>query len=1197
MLAYALVAVQVLGINIVFNAFVPDFDTGFGSRLLAANLSIYSSPTAIRSIPFGRVGIAGQILFRENISNTGDEPDELLLIVGLAGYPATSLEKFWFNETLVFNGDSTTGPGAITAGKFMDDLWVWFRTGEETSDAFPEIAALSTKWNAKTRILRGIPSIGIRVKVTEIVEGRLQPLAQIKGGKWYDPRLDSTVPGGSGTHRIDDPSTWEFTVNSKLCELAYLVGGSVNGTRIFGMGKGAPAIDLENFASEANICEEQINVVGGGAIDRYTTNGILIPSSNHKRNLQRLLSASAGTMDASGGIYRTFAGAWRASSMTLTESDIDGAPSEMLLQIDQSKEINVIGGAYAEPNDMWSVKEYPELTDSTSIAAFGENSKKLDLPFTTDHRRAQRISKIQMKRLNAKRAFNADYWMRTISIQPGDIVTQTYARYGITSETFRVDFWSLEAREDRFANRRLVVPMRMVEEVQSWFDWDETTEEKPIDSGGLLPGMDGPRLTEVYYIKPITGTAIQNGVGTLTVEAHRIFAGVDELLSTGTIQLYEGTTLVTVANGYAAGSDGYTGVLDSGDISGSAIIELKDGPTGTILDTISLVDVLDGAGGGDGADAVHGSVEPENGLAWTRDTNSGPWTPSQLTTDLDCTFYQGGVAVARIARRVTLSSGDGTLTVSSVAHKGGDLNTSRVTVTVINSGTTAVTVQFDYSFGGDDTTVAETVSSSQGGDDGGTGPAGADAIHGVIEPSGGVSWTRAPNEGVWSPIATTTDLDCTFFQAGVAVARIARRITRTINGTFTASVTAHKDGDLNTSRVTVTVTGSASTAITVQYDYSFGGETASDAETVISSQGGNDAVYGIIEPSGGVAWTRATNQGAWDPTSTTTDLDCVFLQAGVAVARIARRITRAADGTFTAASTAHKDGDLNTGRVTVTVTGSGTTAITVQYDYSFGGQTASDAETVISSQGGDDGSDGSDGVFTFLTNEAHVLPANFDGTGYDLSGSGGTHKVFDGTIDKTTIATHSVVTPATKNGLTISVVAGTGVYSLSGASWTTDSETFILRANYNGVNYDKTYVIAKAKQGGDGGCALDTLTNISLSQIVSSGTATVGFEVNSDGDIYERPNNASGYSSKETWKGVCANTEYECRLDKTSGDDPSSGPALATWHATSTIRRWEATKSSPSGAVDFDGTLKIRRTSDNTVLNTKTVSLFARFAL
>ena len=92
-----------------------------------------------------------------------------------------------------------------------------------------------------------------------------------------------------------------------------------------------------------------------------------------------------------------------------------------------------------------------------------------------------------MKRLNAKRAFNANYWLRAASLQPGDIVTQTYSRYRITAETFRIDFWALEASEDRHSSRRLIVPMRLVEELQSWFDWDETTEEQSTTTITSLP--------------------------------------------------------------------------------------------------------------------------------------------------------------------------------------------------------------------------------------------------------------------------------------------------------------------------------------------------------------------------------------------------------------------------------------------------------------------------------------------------------------------------------------------------------------------------------------------------------------------------------------------------------------------------------------------------------------------------------------
>lgn len=208
-----------------------------------------------------------------------------------------------------------------------------------------------------------------------------------------------------------------------------------------------------------------------------------------------------------------------------------------------------------------------------------------------------------------------------------------------------------------------------------------------------------------YYIKPMDGTAIHNSTGTITLEAHILSAGVDGLLTSGDYQLYVGTDVVTLANGFVTGSDGYTGILDSGDISGSVLVELKSGPAETPVATITLVDITDGG------DAVYGFVEADNGLAWTRATNSGAWAPVATETDLDFTFVQGGVDVCRDAIRVTRAT-DGTLTYANTTHTDDDV--AEATFGYYGSGTTALTVTATY--GG--ITIAATVITSQGGTDG-----------------------------------------------------------------------------------------------------------------------------------------------------------------------------------------------------------------------------------------------------------------------------------------------------------------------------------------------------------------------------------------------------------------------------------------------------------------------------------------------
>lgn len=200
--------------------------------------------------------------------------------------------------------------------------------------------------------------------------------------------------------------------------------------------------------------------------------------------------------------------------------------------------------------------------------------------------------------------------------------------------------------------------------------------------------------------------------------------------------------------------------------------------------------------------------------------------------------------------------------------------------------------------------------------------------------------------------------------------------------------------------------------------------------------------------------------------------------------------------------------------------------------------------------------DGADSITSHLTNEAHVVDADSDGTNYSLTEAGGTHKVFDDTTDVTTSATHSVSGTATKNGLTMAVVSGTGVYSLSGASWTSDLETFTLRAVYGGKTMDKEYTIAKAKDGA--GIGTITVSGATISDN-DSVVARAGVRVNNDGTI---DRNVGG-----TYTQISASTDwiipnahpgltYHARLTVSSGDGPTAGSSINVWHSTNDSPNW-----------------------------------------
>jgi hypothetical protein len=73
----------------------------------------------------------------------------------------------------------------------------------------------------------------------------------IKGLKVYDPRLDSTVAGGSGAHRANNPATWAWSDNPALC-IRDFICDPVHGC---GVGHSSGFVNDVNIIAAANACD------------------------------------------------------------------------------------------------------------------------------------------------------------------------------------------------------------------------------------------------------------------------------------------------------------------------------------------------------------------------------------------------------------------------------------------------------------------------------------------------------------------------------------------------------------------------------------------------------------------------------------------------------------------------------------------------------------------------------------------------------------------------------------------------------------------------------------------------------------------------------------------------------------------------------------------------------------------------------
>jgi len=186
--------------------------------------------------------------------------------------------------------------------------------------------------------------------------------AVLDGEKVYDPRLDSTFPGGSGPCRAGDESTYVFSHSPALHTGTYALGRFQNGLRIFGLGQAFDTIDWAAIVDWANDCQANgwtVNMVlqegGTGANLR----------EQRVRNLDDLCTAGGGRWYQAGGLLSFDWFRPRLALDTLTDDDIlqAGGGTDAVQTI--RARMNGVRPQYVSPNHNWQQITAKEIVGST----------------------------------------------------------------------------------------------------------------------------------------------------------------------------------------------------------------------------------------------------------------------------------------------------------------------------------------------------------------------------------------------------------------------------------------------------------------------------------------------------------------------------------------------------------------------------------------------------------------------------------------------------------------------------------------------------------------------------------------------------------------------------------------------------------------------------------------------------------------
>ncbi|OWK27586.1 hypothetical protein [Sphingomonas dokdonensis] len=425
----------------------PAVPTSQTQRLIAS-----VDPRAFRKSVLGQTAMATDIRYEEW---SGADQEYCDWIICLASHAIDGVEEIWIDQELAWS--ASTG----VTGKFAG----YFSVPNIILEGSPSNAFTfgSGQWNGFTR-LTGCAYLRLRFKTTGNGKKATSPFSSGistrltiigRGAKLYDPRRDSTVPGGSGPMRWNDQSTWRYTAddgavigeNLALQILRVVLGwrirNPVTGEWRLATGSGVPGrrIGMASFQTAANLCDELVNRSAGGQEPRYHGAGVVSEGDDPGTVLDALCAACCGRFRDTGGklelaiAHNDLAAA--AADDGLNDDDVVGP---FTWDPDPSLETtpNVIRGRYVDATaaSLYQLIDFPEVRIASPDGQ--DRIAPLDLGFVESPSQAQRVASQVLQRKQYQRSFSAPFDIRAWKYGVGDVVPFTFAPLGFNRALFRV---------------------------------------------------------------------------------------------------------------------------------------------------------------------------------------------------------------------------------------------------------------------------------------------------------------------------------------------------------------------------------------------------------------------------------------------------------------------------------------------------------------------------------------------------------------------------------------------------------------------------------------------------------------------------------------------------------------------------------------------------------------------------------------
>ncbi|QQQ19840.1 hypothetical protein JIP62_07070 [Brevundimonas vitis] len=378
---------------------------------------------------YGRVGCAGNIVHR--VAYGLDNKYQTLFCTVSTG-PIKGFVSFEADDE-VTTFDPTYGKSI--SGSHEGYMWLQTRLGTQPDTALTAPTGPGSDptgppdWDSDNRF-SGFAGFAITLleneKQSEYGGGVVKPLHVIDGVYGWDPRLDSTYPGGDGPCRLLDPTTWVFLQRPPLVGLNWSIGvwagASGGGTYgvpyacklINGIGAQVEGIDVASFVAAENVADVRdwkITASPSSKDDKYAV-------------LTQMLQAAGCVPSRTAGRIACVNLAEEVPSLvTVTAADTAG-PVEITLGQSRLERKNAITPRHTSAGHRWEMVPLKPISDDAWIADDGGlRPLAVDYPMVPEHNQAAALAYLDVAGAREKITGTVPFKPHMRRIAPGHCFT------------------------------------------------------------------------------------------------------------------------------------------------------------------------------------------------------------------------------------------------------------------------------------------------------------------------------------------------------------------------------------------------------------------------------------------------------------------------------------------------------------------------------------------------------------------------------------------------------------------------------------------------------------------------------------------------------------------------------------------------------------------------------------------------------